>query len=468
MSALDALSRHHVMWYQPRAGGTSNRLPEIVGLVSKLHIDLDPDHNRRHPSDLRMASASHLQLNMPGLFTPQSFRHGSDPRTDMFAPTLQFPIAGETPGRMINSDVHGTRKRTISTSQGSNADAWSNNVLEDSRYSTATSPPPLANDRYELARGGMERPDLFARQNADHDEYFQLQQQRGMWSAPMTPASTTTSKPWMFNQILNIVGGVAGKLVQFCSVPFRGFQAGGGQAYTFTAQGDITHKHQEEDSFTEKEAVQGPLPGEFPEDNYGVLSVESLDKEYHQEHHHERPRMAKRQRTGDNWIVVGTELDMESRPSTPGLSDRRVSTHKRSPSHIPRPASRTSMCSSTPKRPSLIPVSRRSTVERKAYQSPLSTSEKGHKRNRSYGRQSLGSPAVPKESNGSKKSPLPPGSQRIVNKMRREKLEDDARMRRMNSQMSAMLKEAREALGSRFEVEDYGGMDFEDEVDARR
>lgn len=33
-------------------------------------------------------------------------------------------------------------------------------------------------------------------------------------------------------------------------------------------------------------------------------------------------------------------------------------------------------------------------------------------------------------------------------------MEDDARMRRMSSQMSAMLREAREALGSKVEIED--------------
>jgi hypothetical protein len=60
-------------------------------------------------------------------------------------------------------------------------------------------------------------------------------------------------------------------------------------------------------------------------------------------------------------------------------------------------------------------------------------------------------------------SPLPPDSQRLINKVRREELEDDARMRRMSSQMSAMLREAREALGSKFEIEDddHGGLDDE-------
>jgi hypothetical protein len=40
--------------------------------------------------------------------------------------------------------------------------------------------------------------------------------------------------------------------------------------------------------------------------------------------------------------------------------------------------------------------------------------------------------------------------------MRREELEDDARLRRMSSQMSQMLREAQEALNSRFEPDgDY-------------
>ena len=78
---------------------------------------------------------------------------------------------------------------------------------------------------------------------------------------------------------------------------------------------------------------------------------------------------------------------------------------------------------------------------------------KVHNRQRSFSRLSFGSPG---QAEGEKKkiSPLPPDSQRLVNRMRREEMEDDARMRRMSSQMSAMLKEAREALGSKVEIED--------------
>jgi hypothetical protein len=59
-----------------------------------------------------------------------------------------------------------------------------------------------------------------------------------------------------------------------------------------------------------------------------------------------------------------------------------------------------------------------------------------------------------KETSNNKKSPLPVESQRLINKMKREELEEDARMRRMSSQMTTLLKEAQEALGTKFEVQD--------------
>jgi hypothetical protein len=59
------------------------------------------------------------------------------------------------------------------------------------------------------------------------------------------------------------------------------------------------------------------------------------------------------------------------------------------------------------------------------------------------------------ENSGKVASPLPKESQRLINKVRREEIEEDERMRRMSLQMTAMLREANEALGSKFEVEEY-------------
>lgn len=309
----------------------------------------------------------------------------------------------------------------------------------------------------------MTGPRDFTRQTGDYDDYYQLQRQRGDWSVPPTPFNNTTarqghtdemqttpggSKPWT---ILSLVGGVAGKLFQFCTVPFRGFQAGSGQKYNMDMQSEVAAKLGLQDDPFAAGPVQLATPGGFPADNYGIQSVDSVSEE--------RPRMTKRLRTTDNWVVVDNNGDAQSRPATPRLSERRLPEYARSPSQIPRPVSRASINTPSSKRPSLIPVSRRSTMDRRSFYSPTTSSSAtkpvSHSRQRSYSRQSFGSPVHLDKPTTKSKSPLPKESQRLINKVRREEMEEDARMRRMSSQMSAMLKEAREALGSKFEVEEY-------------
>lgn len=406
---------------------------------------------------------------MPGLYTPSPLHARANTRSSYFDPAPRFSFAPESSGRqVIDPDTHETRKRSRSrygerdsaTSHSFTTQPWGDNSLGYSRFTDTKSPPPLAHDRYELAGGGMDGSYQFGRQNGDYDDYFQLQKQRGMWSIPPTPqvgavkqlaadgmqTTPNGSKSWT---IMGLVGGVAGKLFQFCTVPFRGFQAGGGRKYDLVTQGEIAAKlGLQDDPFLHQAGpVQQPNSEGFPSDNYGVLSMESLPEE--------RPRMAKRLRTADNWVVIGTNGEAESRPTTPRLSERRLPDHARSPSQIPRPASRLGAATPSLKRPSLIPVSRRSTMDRRTFHGSAKVSPDSHSRQRSYSRLSYGSPVVYDDKASKPKSPLPKESQRLINRVRREEMEEDARMRRMSSQMSAMLKEAKEALGSKFEVEEY-------------
>ncbi|KAJ4307727.1 hypothetical protein N0V94_009638 [Neodidymelliopsis sp. IMI 364377] len=386
--------------------------------------------------------------------------------------TSRFSFAPETSGRqVIDAEHHETRKRRngdydTSAIRGFTAQPWTGTT---SSFVSFESPAPLAHDRYALAGGSIEGANSFTRQNDNYDDYFNLQQQRGMWSSPTSPtlqpmaldgALTTPNdtKPWVVNSLLNIVGGVAGKLFQFCTVPFRGFQAGGGRSYDADAQVKIASKlglHDEAEPREPAAPVQQIKFDSQPIDNYGVQSIDSVEAE--------RPRMPKRLRTEDAWVMVGQDEEAGSSPiTTPRLAERRVPNHTPSPSQIPRPLSRLSTVTPASKRPSLIPVSRRSNIARTPVYSSGIPGPKTHNKQRSYSRLSFGSPAVP-EDKSKRVSPLPPDSQRLINKVRREELEDDARMRRMSSQMSAMLREAREALGSKFEIEDdnHGGLDDE-------
>jgi hypothetical protein len=402
---------------------------------------------------------------MSRIYTPSPSRAHATSGASYFDAAPRFSFAAETSGRqVIDADAHETRKRTRGDSPARQftANTWNSNSLGYSRFADARSPPPLAHDRYQLADGGMERSQTLGRQAGDYDDYFQLQQQRGQWSVPPTPytglkqmamdgvqTKESETKPW---SILGLVGGVAGQLFQFCKIPFRGFQAGGGQRFTVDSQEEIaTRLGLQDDIISHQMAgpVQYATPGGYPQDDYGVKSIDSIDSE-----RSERPRMAKRLRTADNWVFIGNDGKPESRPSTPRLSERRVPDQPTPASQLPRPVSRVGATTPSLKRPSLIPVSRRSTVDRRSLHDSASSGSSSHNRQRSYSRLSYGSPAMPVQKANKPVSPLPKDSQRLINKVRREEMEEDARMRRMSSQMSAMLREAKEALGSKFEIED--------------
>ncbi|KAG9191812.1 hypothetical protein G6011_10546 [Alternaria panax] len=398
-----------------------------------------------------MATNSRYFNDMPGLYTPSPSNARAKSQVSF------FDAAPESPGhQVIDSHVHETRKRSRHGSTAHDAaigGPWGGHTSASTRFSDTRSPPPLANDRYQLA-GGMEGTHNDSRRDGDYDDYFNLQKQRGTWSVPPTPqvglarqvaagethTTPNESKSW---SIMGLVGGVAGVLLQFCTVPFRGFQAGGGARYSINAQEEVAAKLGLQDDPYQAGPVQQLPP--VPNDDYGVQSVESITPEC--------PRMAKRLRTADNWVVVGTNLETESRPSTPRLSERRLP--DRSPSLIPRPVSRPNTVTPSYKRPSLIPVSRRSTVERRSFYGSPTTTPSSHKRVCSYSRQSYGSPAMFEDTSSKTASPLPKESQRLINKVRREEIEEDERMRRMSLQMTAMLREANEALGSKFEVKEY-------------
>ena len=447
-----------------------------------------------------MASNSRYFNDMPGLFTPSPSRARASLGNGLFDSPARPLYATETSGRqVIEADVHETRKRSrhgrgTPSATISATSPWDDNSLSNSRSIDTKSPPPLANDRYELA-GGMDGSHNSTTSDGDYDDYFNLQKQRGTWSVPPTPqvalatqvaggemhATPGGSRSW---SLIGLVGGVAGKLFQFCTVPFRGFQAGGGQRYGIDSHGEVAAKLGLQDDPYPAGAVQQTTPGGFPSDNYGVqptdqvtmeansmettsmeaVSVEpaSMEPASAEPTSPDRPRMTKRLRTADNWVVVGTNCETETRPSTPRVSERRLPGHTRTPSYIPRPVSRTNMTTpSSNKRHSLIPVSRRSTIGRQSFGGSPQSTPGSHGQSRAYNRQSYGSPVMVDETKSNKSvSPLPNESQRLISKVRREEFEEDERMRRMSMQMTAMLKEANEALGTKFEVmecdDDYG------------
>ncbi|OJJ42736.1 hypothetical protein ASPZODRAFT_1298457 [Penicilliopsis zonata CBS 506.65] len=184
---------------------------------------------------------------------------------------------------------------------------------------------------------------------------------------------------------------VVGKVWDFCwSGAFRGFYAGGGQGYHWEEHSSTTS--------TEKPRYAAAYPPVYP----GGSTRYSPPGRY--------PDEIER-----NWVVVAEKGDKSASP-TGSVFTKRVQPHRKNASSV----------SSTRRRSAVMPR-----LGKKGFASP-------------------GRPASPT------KQPVEvtTDAQRAAAKMRRLEREEDASLARLNAQLQAMIREGREALGTRIEVDD--------------
>ena len=321
----------------------------------------------------------------------------------------------------------------------------------------AMSPEPFVNSQYKLA-GGLDTPTAaFASALERSDTYATSPDLTLRWGRGWDRSSGVNSDSY-FPQASPIlrreangrarlhasqpgragwgeaVYKVAGRVWEFCTMnAFRGFYAGGGQGYRMPAKSQLVSCEQSvwkelektEEYFKNREI--DTLPGRFPDEDF--------IPDYMSQNHITPPRAAKKiQREkgeGDlraSWVMVGsTSTSRESSPT-------RISARKLPPICSPsrRPMSR------TVRRP-ILPASRPST----SY-----AGSPGLRPDRPASFASSRSPnTTPKH-----ESPLNLEVQRHAARMRKRELEDDAHLKRFNQQLKAMIKEGKEALGTRFEI----------------
>ena len=317
--------------------------------------------------------------------------------------------------------------------------------------------PPLINTRYTLA-GGLDTPTLKAANLDERDPLAMGINYSRKWDiinddqsdlrtdyfAPPPPLAresngrpriitSNDTQPGWGRFMLTVVGGVAGRMWNFCTTSaFRGFYAGGGKGYDVSSLSISTPNTfqngqvypQEESRQLEREST--PIPGQYPvEDAEDTPIVHDNDSR--------RPLKRQHTDTGSGWVMVPHRTQLEDaspRPSRPSLS--------RSSPSIRSTASRPNVVRAT-SRKSLLPVSRRSSYISSGG-SPAVQTPKRH---------SLG-PARPSSSH---ESPLSPEAQRYAERVAREDREADRSMRKLNAQLKAMIKQGKEALGTKFEVE---------------
>ncbi|KAK2812284.1 hypothetical protein FQN49_008386, partial [Arthroderma sp. PD_2] len=259
--------------------------------------------------------------------------------------------------RTISSPPKSSRKRARYGYDGidGNAGGWDERLLWDRQPSVSriSSPVPLANTEYLLAEGGLdaglltttakssilghssqpdgenEESELDYRPTRYREPCRTMGMRMGMDAgfAPPSPSpfegtkrkrgtpttqgdntdvKSTQTHGWG-KSVINLVGGVAGKVWDFCwSGPFRGFHAGGGRGYdidttTSTVQPsqawDATFTPQQKSRYPSYQREETPVPGQYPaDDSYRI------DRSHRDDLH-------------NNWVIV--KEDKDSRESSP-------------------------------------------------------------------------------------------------------------------------------------------------------
>ncbi|KAK2759541.1 hypothetical protein FQN54_003020 [Arachnomyces sp. PD_36] len=307
------------------------------------------------------------------------------------------------------------------------------------------SPAPFVNTDYRFA-GGLDASSAslaLARENEEYNgqeldyrpnRYRQFTEQApdnypiettvqsGNGRKRARPSSSSSSSPQKPNgwgkAVFHMVGGVAGKVWDFCwSGAFRGFHAGGGVGY----QMETPPQPRDQDTwqtdsgnhlFRSHSREDVPVPGRFPnpvEETSRGLDADDLNS---------------------NWILVKNEEPESGQSSPTRKAPRRTSSVARPITPRRAVTARTGRRSGvmTPARPSASPHTPYASA--KTTQSPTKTDKAGSAE-----------------------------AQRYAAKMRRREREEEASMRRLNQQMQAMIKEGREALGTKIEVDE---MEVED------
>lgn len=333
----------------------------------------------------------------------------------------------------------------------------------------------FVNERYRLA-GGFDTPSLratrlesavqeenaFRRRLRDHDmdsfgardcapSFGPLARERnGAGRGSQSDVDQNSRNTWTglaFGAI-----GIVGKVFSFGSTVVRGFYAGGGKGYDMNPQGRSGSRSPDG---VLNQAAATSIPGSWANEDE-LLGEPEQDTGYSASLSQERPQNKRRQTDRDEWVVIGTP-DLEG--ANPSLK-RRISSNWIPRSSLGATASRASS------RRSIAPITRRPSSYANVAGSPAQraiVTTGGHSR-----RASIASPrsphANPRPSTGdSGASQMSPETERFAKRQARQERQVDKTMSSMEQRMKDMIKQAQQALGTKYSVEVDDNMDLADD-----
>ncbi|KAH7314360.1 hypothetical protein BKA65DRAFT_516651 [Rhexocercosporidium sp. MPI-PUGE-AT-0058] len=445
--------------------------------------------------------------------TPSASASSSLILTRSTASVMSISSAGDRssklgPRKRTLEDYHeGTGVETPRNGYAMDSEDWS--AFGDMDGRTPGSPKPFVNTRYQLA-GGMDTPGLASQhaidmqnqygdlgyrksladthrpskrdlwgEQGDLGDYFGRDcNGRGRYNQGESPRGDGWSKT-----TIQVAGAVVGKVWEFCkssAAVFRGFQAGGGTRYQINPSrtfGPVEQSMWEEKDEFRGERESTPLPGQYPIEELEYIP-DYMDRPTPE---HTPPRPSKRRQISanqeslvnaqeelaKNWVVV-PPTSTPSKPAQPRLSrfsqPTASSTSRRSVAGTSnRPASRAGF--GTPvsaRRPGLSTQSSRishagspalNPGRGASYASPRSPANSASRIPCATGSPLRNMNAPPQESPAAKEA------KRWATLKKKEEREADESIRRLDAQLKAMIREGKEALGTKIEV------DIEDDLD---
>lgn len=319
----------------------------------------------------------------------------------------------------------------------------------------AASPSPLVNTNYKLW-GGMDTPGAWSEQRLErvaqedeerdyrHSRFRQVESKLNWKTSdeildqeviPPKASTLDQSQKWHLGSAAwALTGGLAGKIFNFCwNSTFRGFRAGGGQAYTNYAEAitKTTPDREEDDFWSKRQSFGSMVPGSFPRNRKSLESSVAGQ---------ERPSY---DRHDSSWVILDRHDSQEDLSPVRKRSKASVAGFNRSSSSSFQPVQ--------PVRSSASYASPRSRTTSAALGSKSSSQKKP--------RLSNVSPSRRQTSYFAQQSPMSPEIETYQRKKRREDKKQDESIRKLNAQLQDMIREGQEALGSKIEIVDGESID---------
>ena len=429
-----------------------------------------------------------------------------------------LPISNHTP-------LSRKRPRPQPQSKQQQQYTWTPNHLADSVRLDgfdAPSPSPLIDTTYRFANGLDTAADLDTqKQDLERDRDYEkdcrpnryIRQSSGPNPPPRTPSYTfqstrtgekrshsPSSRQGWGKTVFSLAGGVAGKVLSFCwnsAVSFKGFYAGGGTGYQVGGQpSDVigsswAHVDSTQDVFTteRKEAAirhsrdMTPVPGGYPDDvaaktysDYSDIHNKWVMVDDFEPSSRETSPVRKKSRVGSISTPTARKSSIPSptRAATqnPNANNRsrmvsRSSGHRSSASFAsPRTSSASKYANTSHQRcPSQTPnlLHHNATSSTKQPSSRASLASPRRQSSFNVGASTQANSHVHSNSASANQSPE---VRKFQQKLRRKEAQEEQNMDWMNEQLQAMIKQGKQALGSRIEVEeDDDGVDGQGDID---